>query len=102
MKKVLFLALSFSLVFGFVSLAVSGDRTTRRPNIVVILADDLGYGDPGCYNKESLIPTPNIDRLATQGMRFTDAHSPSAVCSPTRYGLPGSRHQTPLELLRRA
>jgi hypothetical protein len=57
------------------------------PNIVVILADDLGYGDPGCYNKASRIPTPNIDRLAGEGMRFTDAHTPASVCTPTRYGL---------------
>jgi arylsulfatase A-like enzyme len=58
-----------------------------RPNIVYVLADDLGYGDVRCYNKDSKIPTPNLDRLAAQGMRFTDAHAPSAVCSPTRYGL---------------
>ncbi len=58
-----------------------------RPNIVLILADDLGYGDVGCYNPESRIPTPNIDRLAEQGMRFTDAHSPCTVCTPTRYSL---------------
>jgi len=64
----------------------------KMPNIVVILADDLGYGDLGCYNKDSKIPTPNLDRLATQGMRFTDAHSPSAVCSPTRYGLLTGRY----------
>lgn len=57
------------------------------PNIVVILADDLGYGDARCYNPESRIETPNIDRLARQGVRFTDAHSPSSVCTPTRYGL---------------
>jgi arylsulfatase A len=58
-----------------------------KPNIIYILADDLGYGDLGCYNNESKIPTPNLDHLASQGMRFTDAHSPSAVCSPTRYGI---------------
>jgi arylsulfatase A len=57
------------------------------PNIVVILADDLGYGDPGCYNPVSKIPTPNLDRLAREGLRFTDAHSPSTVCTPTRYSL---------------
>ncbi|MFO1053513.1 MAG: arylsulfatase [Planctomycetota bacterium] len=62
-------------------------RGSRPPNIVIVLADDLGYGDPGCYNDQSKIATPNIDRLAREGMRFTDAHSPSAVCSPTRYGL---------------
>ncbi len=58
-----------------------------NPNIVLVLADDLGYGDPQCYNPESKIPTPNMDRLAAQGMRFTDAHSPSSVCTPTRYGI---------------
>ena len=57
------------------------------PNIVIILADDLGYGDVGCYNPDSKIPTPHLDTMAKAGMRFTDAHSPSAVCSPTRYAL---------------
>ncbi|MHC4996544.1 MAG: sulfatase-like hydrolase/transferase, partial [Planctomycetota bacterium] len=59
----------------------------EHPNIVLILADDLGYGDVACYNPESKVPTPHLDRLAAQGMRFTDAHSPSTVCSPTRYSL---------------
>ncbi len=62
-------------------------RAAHQPNIVFILADDLGYGDVGCYNPESKIPTPSIDRLAEQGMRFTDAHSPCTVCTPTRYSL---------------
>ncbi|NQT13454.1 MAG: arylsulfatase [Planctomycetes bacterium] len=62
-------------------------RAAERPNIVFILADDLGYGDVGCYNPESKVPTPNIDRLASEGLRFTDAHSPSTVCTPTRYSL---------------
>lgn len=57
------------------------------PNIVLILADDLGYGDVRCYNSESKVPTPNIDRLASEGMRFTDAHSPCTVCTPSRYAL---------------
>lgn len=60
-------------------------------NIVVILADDLGYGDLGCYGATK-VKTPNIDGLASAGMRFTDAHSPSAVCSPTRYGLLTGRY----------
>lgn len=64
----------------------------ERPNIVYILADDLGYGDLGCYNPESKIPTPRLDQLAAQGMRFTDAHSPSSVCSPTRYALLTGRY----------
>jgi len=57
------------------------------PNIVMILADDLGYGDVGCYNDESKVPTPRLDRLASQGMLFTDAHSPATVCTPSRYSL---------------
>jgi arylsulfatase A-like enzyme len=63
-----------------------------RPNVIVILADDMGIGDPGCYNPESRIRTPHLDRLAGQGMRFTDAHSPSSVCTPTRYGLMTGRY----------
>ncbi|HOW84606.1 MAG TPA: arylsulfatase [Candidatus Aminicenantes bacterium] len=67
-------------------------RGSRRPNIVVIMADDMGFGDAGCYNPASLIPTPHIDRLASEGARFTDAHSPSSVCTPTRYGLLTGRY----------
>ena len=63
-----------------------------RPNIVLILADDLGSGDLGCYNRESKIPTPNLDKFAGQGVRFTDMHSPSSVCTPTRYGLLTGRY----------
>jgi arylsulfatase A-like enzyme len=66
--------------------------TTSKPNVIVILADDLGYGDLRCYNPESKIPTPHLDRLAAEGIRFTDAHTPSAVCSPTRYGLMTGRY----------
>ncbi|MHC1769278.1 MAG: arylsulfatase [Verrucomicrobiia bacterium] len=58
-----------------------------HPNIVLILADDLGYGDPGCYNPRSRIATPHIDQLAREGMRFTDAHAPGPLCHPSRYGL---------------
>jgi len=63
-----------------------------HPNIVFIMADDLGYGDIGCYNTDSKILTPNIDRLADQGMRFTDAHAPGSLCVPTRYGLMTGRY----------
>lgn len=58
-----------------------------KPNIVFILAYDLGYGDVGCYNPPAKALTPNFDRLAKEGMRFTDAQSPSTVCTPTRYGI---------------
>ncbi len=74
-------------------LQLSGSREgTKKPNIVFIMADDMGYGDLGCYNKKSKIPTLNMDRLAAEGMRFTDAHSPSAVCTPTRYGVLTGRY----------
>lgn len=58
-----------------------------KPNILMILADDLGYGDVACYNPESKVPTPRLDKLASQGMRFTDAHSPATVCTPARYSI---------------
>lgn len=61
------------------------------PNVVVILADDMGSGDLGCYGATK-IPTPAMDRLATEGVRLTDCHSPSAVCTPSRYGLLTGRY----------
>jgi len=64
----------------------------RPPNIIYILADDLGYGDVTAYNPQAKTSTPNIDRLASQGIRFTDAHSPSAVSTPTRYGILTGRY----------
>ncbi len=68
-------------------------RAAEPPNIVVILADDLGYGDVQCYNpSRGKIATPHLDRLASQGMRFTDAHSSSGVCSPSRYALLTGRY----------
>jgi arylsulfatase A len=67
--------------------AIAAERAADSPNIVIILADDMGFGDLACQNPETKIPTPNLDRLASQGMRFTDAHSPSAVCTPTRYSI---------------
>lgn len=63
-----------------------------KPNIVYILTDDLGYGDVGCLNPQGKIKTPHIDRLAAQGMAFTDAHSASAVCTPSRYAILTGRY----------
>src|SRR5438128_2244142 len=63
----------------------------RRPNIVFIIADDLGYGDLGCYG-QSVIPTPNIDRLAKEGMRFTQAYAGATVCAPSRCSLMTGKH----------
>ncbi|MEX1114010.1 MAG: arylsulfatase [Akkermansiaceae bacterium] len=65
----------------------AGAEAEKSPNILIVLVDDMGYGDPGCYNPQSKIPTPHLDRLAAQGLRLTDAHAAAAVCSPSRYGL---------------
>ena len=73
------------LVFLFASLLPAPVDAGDAPNLVFILADDMGYGDIQAYNPKSKIPTPNLNRLAHEGMRFTDAHTPSAVCTPTRY-----------------
>ncbi len=64
----------------------------QKPNVVILLADDLGYGELSCLNPEGKIPTPQLDQLAKEGMTFTDAHSGSAVCTPTRYGLLTGRY----------
>jgi arylsulfatase A len=67
--------------------AIHHSAFSAPPNVLLILADDLGYGDVRCYNADSKVPTPNIDKLASEGMRFTDAHSPATVCTPSRYSL---------------
>ena len=72
------------------SLAAHGAEAAKpasKPNVLIILVDDMGYGDPGCYNPHSKIATPNIDRLAREGIRFTDAHAPGPLCHASRYGL---------------
>ena len=68
-------------------LALVSAVAADRPNVLLILADDLGYGDVRCYNPQAKVATPNLDRLAAEGMRFTDAHSPATVCTPSRYAL---------------
>ena len=90
MKNLLTTCFTFLL---FSSLAFPGDlpagamaKREVKPNVIFIFADDLGYGDLGCYGATKL-KTPNIDKLAAEGRRFTDAHSSSAVCTPSRYGL---------------
>lgn len=70
----------------------AAELTLAQPNIVVIFADDLGYGDLTCYNKASKAPTPHLDALAKDGIRFTDGHSNAAVCTPSRYGLLTGRY----------
>ena len=82
--------LAAALFLAVVTAAGAGAQA--RPNIVVILADDLGYGDVGAFNPGGRIPTPHLDRLAREGMRLTDAHTASAVCTPTRYALLTGRY----------
>jgi len=72
--------------------ARADDAPAGRPNIIFILADDLGYGDLQCLNGRSKIPTPSLNKLAAAGMTFTEAHSGSAVCTPTRYGVLTGRY----------
>lgn len=69
------------------TIASCSEAESKRPNIVIIYADDMGYGDLNCQNENSKIPTPNLDKLASEGMRFSDAHSSSGICSPSRFAL---------------
>lgn len=71
----------------FFSPVANGWSAEKNPNVVIILVDDMGYGDPTCYNSKSGIPTPHIDSLARDGMRFLDAHAPGPLCHMSRYGL---------------
>ncbi|MDF1738006.1 MAG: arylsulfatase [Verrucomicrobiales bacterium] len=84
------LALSFAL--SVVLLSGSALSAADQPNILILYADDLGFGDLTCYHAESKIPTPNLDQLAAEGMRFTDGHSSSGICTPSRYALLTGRH----------
>jgi arylsulfatase A-like enzyme len=72
-------------------LVVSG-AAAAGPNVVFVLADDMGWGDLRANDGEGKIATPRLDRMAAEGMRFTDAHSASAVCTPTRYGVMTGRY----------
>ena len=84
--------LSAGLLAGMIATLPAQDSKTELPNIVVILCDDLGYGDVQPLNSKSKIATPTFSKLASQGMVFSDAHSPSGVCTPTRYGLVCGRY----------
>ncbi len=82
----------FALLMGpFVPVSAT-ENNKPLPNVLVLYADDLGFGDLGCYKPDSKIPTPNLDKLARSGMRFTDGHSSSGICSPSRYALLTGRH----------
>ena len=80
------LAMRFLLFLFLLPLSLFSQPKKPLPNVVIIYSDDLGYGDPGCYGATRL-STPHIDALAAQGLRFTNAHTTSATCTPSRYGL---------------
>jgi arylsulfatase A-like enzyme len=82
----------WTLALFVLVMAAMVSAAENKPNIVFILADDMGYGDVHAFNPQSKIPTPHIDELASAGMRFTDAHAPGAVCIPSRYGLLTGRY----------
>lgn len=82
-RQLLFL---FILFVNFSMVQLGATTVIERPNIVLILADDLGVGDVGCYGSK-LIKTPNLDRLAGQGARAMDAHATASVCTPSRFAI---------------
>ncbi|MBU2950953.1 sulfatase-like hydrolase/transferase [Tamlana agarivorans] len=92
--------MSVRLILLFLTISfTSYSQTGQSPNIIYILTDDLGYGDVSAFNSNSKINTPNIDKLASEGIMFTDAHTTSSVCTPTRYSILTGRYnwRTPLK-----
>src|SRR5690606_19764148 len=86
-KKIL-----LSTVVGLLGTILFGQSVRQKPNIIIILADDLGYGDVSAFNPESKLHTRFIDQMASEGMMFTDAHTSSSVCTPTRYSILTGRY----------
>ena len=88
--RYIFRSLFWALLVQFI--LVSCNKIQQPPNVIILYADDMGYGDVGILNPDSKIPTPNIDRLAQDGLVFTDGHSSSGVCTPSRYAMLTGRH----------
>ena len=88
----LILVLMFGCALGCQGIEIQRQDSSAAPHIVLILADDLGWGDPAGAGPDSLLETPSLDRIAAEGVRCTDAHSPSSVCTPTRYGVLTGRY----------
>jgi arylsulfatase A len=84
-------SLMFLILIVWFSCSASKEKV-KKPNIIVILADDLGWGDVSCYQPGNAYKTPQIDRIAREGIRFTNAHTPHSVCTPTRYALLTGRY----------
>ena len=77
----------WAFALAVVSISTTKAHADRYPNVIIVYADDLGYGDLSCYNTKAAYKTPRLDQMAAEGIRFLDAHSPSTICSPSRYGL---------------
>jgi len=96
----------FKLLISFIGLTCllinAGADETAHPNIVIILTDDLGYGDVSFLNPQSKVKTPHMDSLAKEGVWATDAHSPSTVCSPSRYSMLTGRYSWRHKIIGRA
>jgi arylsulfatase A len=88
-KRIAWIILAAAALFGVRRLDAAD---VQKPNIVILYADDMGWGDLGVQNPQSKIPTPHLDRLAREGMRFTNAHSSSGICTPSRYALLEGRY----------
>ena len=88
MKKLL----SVLVLAALLTSCTQGSKAQKKPNIIYVLADDLGYGDVAAFNDNGKIRTPNLDQMASEGIRFTDAHTSSSVCTPTRYGILTGRY----------
>jgi len=86
------LATGAMLLLLYLSSSFTREKTPSKPNIVLVVVDDLGYGDIGVYNPVSKIPTPNVDKLASQGVVFTNGHTSASQSSPTRYGIMTGRY----------
>ncbi|MGJ8676716.1 MAG: sulfatase family protein [Akkermansiaceae bacterium] len=84
--------LTTAVCISLVALATNSTFAEKKPNILILYADDMGYGDLAIQNQNSKIPTPHLDKLAEQGMRFTDGHSSSGICTPSRYALLTGRY----------
>ena len=80
-------SLCFTIFVAFSGVSTSTVLANEPPNVILFLMDDMGYGDCRAYNADSKVALPNLEQLATDGMLFTDAHSPSSVCAPTRYSV---------------
>ena len=91
MRHTLTLLIGLLLTLPAALYAADATKPNGKPNVFILLVDDMGYGDPHCFNPQSKIATPHIDRLAQEGMRFTDAHAAGSICVPSRYSLMSGR-----------